>query len=404
MFNLKFLKDSIGKKYIAFISAIAISAVVGYFLLDFFGVETLSTLHLFWIVLAILFGLTVFFYLLFFIPIMKIAREVKLMLTGKEFKRIKPSSVDEIGIFTYFFNHISSNLEKIAGDIDNNKRLISELDIASDIQRDILPKESPSIEGLDIVANTIAAAEMGGDSFDLLQHKDNTYIYVGDVTGHGVPASLVMMMVNTLITAFAENGYGMKEILSKTNAILREKVSSSRFMTLLMLRWNAVREEMSWIGAGHEYLLIYRAEKQEVQIIKGGGIALKMTENIDSMIQEKKIETLNDGDVVLLYTDGITEAKNPSGEMYEVERLIEALQKHGHRSTAEGIFDAISEDFSNFILNTPQEDDITLIIVKKLPKGKKRRNPIKLTIHHPNQKRREQGTENKWKWGAEKMH
>ena len=399
---MKFITDSIGKKYIAFLAFFALFFGLGYFALDYFEIKTLSVLHIFWVVLVILFGITLFLYQVFFIPIMKISHEVKLMLTGKKFKRIKPSTVDEIGVFTYFFNQISSNLETISDDIENNKRLISELDVASEIQRDILPKESPSIEGLDIVANTIAADEMGGDSFDLLQNKDNTYIYIGDVTGHGVPASLVMMMVNTLITAFAENGYGMKDMISKTNAILREKVSSSRFMTLLMLRWNETREEMSWLGAGHEYLLVYRAETREVEAIKGGGIALKMTENIDNILEEKKIDHLKDGDVVLLYTDGITEAKNPEGEMYEVERLIRALRINGHRSTAEGIFDSISEDFSNFILDTNQEDDITLIIVKKLPKGKQRRNPIRLTLNKA--KRYDQGKENKWKWGAEKMH
>jgi len=217
---MKFIRESIGKKYIAFLVIFSVMIGIGYFALDFFDIKSLKTLYVFWVILLILFGITLFLYNSFFIPIMKISHEVKLMLTGKDFKRIKPSTIDEIGVFTYFFNQISSNLETIADDIENNKRLISQLDVASEIQRDILPKESPSIEGLDIVANTIAADEIGGDSFDLLQHKDDTYIYIGDVTGHGVPASLVMMMVNTLITAFAESGHGMKEMITKTNAIL----------------------------------------------------------------------------------------------------------------------------------------------------------------------------------------
>ena len=79
------------------------------------------------------------------------------------------------------------------------------------------------------------------------------------------------------------------------------------------------------------------------------------------------------------------------------------MRIHGHKSTAEGIFDSISEDFSNFILDIPQEDDITLIIVKRLPKGKKRRNPVQLTLNKA-KKVHDQGKENKWKWGAEKMH
>jgi sigma-B regulation protein RsbU (phosphoserine phosphatase) len=401
---MKFLRDSIGKKYILFLAFLSIVSLIGYLTLQHFNITEVSLLYIFWGLLALLFLVSLFFYEVFFIPVMKIAHEVKLMLTGKEFKKIKPSTIDEVGIFTYFFNKISHNLEKIADDIENNKRLVSELDIAGEIQRDILPKESPSVEGLDIVANTISADEMGGDSFDVLQHNKDTYIYIGDVTGHGVPASLVMMMVNTLMTAFAENGYSMKEIITKTNSILREKVSSQRFMTLVMLRWNELTEEMSWVGAGHEYILIYRAKTKEVEAVKSGGIALKMSANIDHIIVEKQMEKLADDDVVLLYTDGITEGKNPDGEMYEVERLIESLKKHGKKSTASAIFDSISEDFANFVLDTKQEDDVTLIVVKRLRKGLEKRVPMKLMINSVlNKKEQEKNAENKWKWDNEKM-
>lgn len=403
--NMRIIRGSVSNKYIAFAVALSVFLCSGYFIASLFGIDSLPTLSVFWSSLFILFVVTVFFYLSFFLPLMSIAREVRLMLTGKEFHKIKPSTIDEIGVFTYFFNRLASNLEQISDDLDNSKRLISELDVAKDIQRDVLPKEAPTVDGLDIVANTISASEMGGDSFDILQYKSDTYLYVGDVTGHGVPAALVMMMVNTLLTAFGENGMNSKDMIVQTNKILLEKISTPRFMTLLMLRWEEKRKKLYWLGAGHEYMLVYRAKTKTVESVKGGGVALRMAPNIENLIEEKALDSFEPGDVVLLYTDGITEGKNSDGDMYTVERLIQSFQTHGHKATAVGIFDAISKDFANFILDAPQEDDITLIITKRIADGQRKRNPINLSIKSfDNTKEKEEKEKNKWSWDAEKMH
>lgn len=93
-------------------------------------------------------------------PLEKISREVKALLTGKRYNRIIPTTIDEVGIFTHFFNEITLNLEKISKDLKDGKRMSSELDIASQIQNDVLPKEAPEIQGLDIVAKTRSAAEV----------------------------------------------------------------------------------------------------------------------------------------------------------------------------------------------------------------------------------------------------
>lgn len=107
----------------------------------------------------------ILFLLLFFLvyigkPLEKISHEVKSLLTGKKYNRIIPTTIDEIGIFTHFFNEITLNLEKISTDLKEGKRMSSELDIASQIQNDVLPKESPEVKGLDIVAKTRSAAEV----------------------------------------------------------------------------------------------------------------------------------------------------------------------------------------------------------------------------------------------------
>lgn len=401
---IRFIRQSIGRKYIFFITFLSILLGLGYFFLDYKDIETLPILFILWGGLSILFIISVVFYVSFFLPLMHISREVKLMLTGKKFHKIKPSTIDEVGVFTYFFNKISSSLDQISDDLENSKRLISELDVAKDIQRDVLPKEAPGVDGLDIVANTTSASEMGGDSFDILQYKNNTFLYVGDVTGHGVPASLVMMMVSTLLTAFGENGMSAKDMIVQTNKILLEKISSSRFMTLLMLRWNELEKKMYWVGAGHEYMLVYRGQTRTVEAIKGGGVALRMAPNIEHLISEQSLDEFNHGDIVLLYTDGITEGKNPDGEMYTVERLIRSFQFHGHKSSAAAIFDAISRDFANFVLDAHQEDDITMIIAKRIKEGEMKKSTIKLSLKTVDRKRdSERVQEKKWDWDAEKM-
>ncbi len=391
---MKFLRATVTRKFISFILFLAIGILIGYFGLRYFGITQLSLIYFYAGVLVLFLFISAFFLFSFGLPLERLAREVKLLLTGQKYTRVTPSTIDEIGVFTYFFNEITHNLEKISKDILKNERLTSELGIASKIQRDVLPKSAPPVEGLDIIAKTTAAAEVGGDSFDFIKQGINTYIYIGDVTGHGVPAGLVMMMVNTLIHVFSKHNYTPQQMLVETNKILLEKISGQRFMTLLLLRWEEEQKKMFWTGAGHEHLLVYRVETREVELLRGGGIALRMAPNIEHIIKEQEIKNLKINDVVLLYTDGITEAKNPDGEMFTVGRLVEALRDTGHRNSAEAIFDAISERFSNFVLDTPQEDDITMIIAKRVEEGHTKRTPIKLVINSVKKKDKR----NKWSW------
>ncbi|MEI7511260.1 MAG: PP2C family protein-serine/threonine phosphatase [Candidatus Peregrinibacteria bacterium] len=391
---MKFLRSTVTRKFVSFILLLAVGVLAGYFGLEYYGFAELPLMYLYAGLLFLLLIISVFFLLAFGLPLERVAREVKLLLTGQKYSRVSPSTIDEIGVFTYFFNEITHNLEKISKDILKNERLTSELGIASKIQRDVLPKSAPPVEGLDIIAKTTAAAEVGGDSFDFIKQGTNTFIYIGDVTGHGVPAGLVMMMVNTLIHVFSKHNYTPQQMLVETNKILLEKISGQRFMTLLMLRWDEEQKKMFWTGAGHEHLLVYRNETREVELLRGGGIALRMAPNIEHILKEQEIRELHTNDVVLLYTDGITEAKNPEGEMFTVGRLVEALRETGHKPSAESIFDAISEKFANFILDTPQEDDITMIIAKRVEEGHTKRTPVKLVISSV----KKTNQQKKWSW------
>ena len=391
---MKFFRASITLKFFLFL-CVSITPIVAMIFFLAKGKE-----NIFYLAVTALAFLLIFIAFIFIVtrPLHRITSEVRSLMSGKKYKRIPPHSPDNIGIFTHFFNEVTKNLEKLSGDITTQKRIFSELDIARKIQQDVLPKKAENIKGLEIVAKSKAAAEMGGDSFDFIKRDENTMIYIGDVTGHGLPAGLVMMMVNTLIHAFSINQKQPSEILSLVNKVLYERISSQKFITLVMLRWDSLQKKMFFTGAGHEHILVYRSKTKNVEKVKSGGIALRMVPDIRSMIEEKQI-SLDENDVILLYTDGITEARNERGEMYGIESLVESLRRHGFRNTSDSIFTSISEDFSNFVgSNFIQDDDITMITVKYLPvkEAERETKPVKLTFnsHSSDNVAKKQ----KWSW------
>jgi hypothetical protein len=360
------------------------------FLIVFVGVITryfnINNYYLYFIIgfFVLIFLLTLFLFVYYVsLPLEKISTQILALMTGKPYFKVPPQRNDELGVIAHFFNTVTDRITDLSEDITTGKRMASELELAAKIQGDVLPKSIPdNIIGLDIVAASKASSEVGGDSFDFIPYNnDNTLIYIGDVTGHGVPAGLIMMLVSTTVRVLAKENLPPKEIIAKTNAILREKISSNHFMSFVMLNWNNMKQKLSYIGAGHEYILHYSKKEQKVNRIKSGGIALKMIPDISKILQEKSID-FQEGDVILLYTDGITEAKNNENIMYEIENLEDSFLRSAHRS-AKDIFEMVTKDFSNFLgYNHEQADDITLIVMKNIGQHQeKQKVDIKVNIN-----------------------
>jgi len=328
-------------------------------------------------------------------PITLINKEVLALLNGQDFNRIKPTSIDEIGIFTHFFNKITKNLENISYNLKKSESVLGEIDLASKIQKDVLPKKAKGILGLDIVAKTRSAEKMGGDSFDFIQSGDNTLIYIGDVTGHGIPSGIIMMVVNTLIHVFAQEESRSDNVIIKTNKFLAPRISQSLYMTAVLLRWDAKNQKLYYSGAGHEHILIYRAKTQDVYSIKSGGIALGMIPDVSPITKEKEIH-LDPDDAICLYTDGITEASNKQNEMYGLKRLMKSFKNHAYRPQADTIFNKITTDFSDYVGEYTQIDDITMIIIKYKGKNTPSKETIQLSINQDIQP--DTKTQKKWNW------
>ena len=362
-------KNLINKAILSFAVLITITIVVGIFM-NRIGINTISLNLFLGIIIFTFFVVLLLFILDVVIPINRVTKQIINLLTGNNYSKVKSSTIDEVGIITHFFNEITHDLEKISYDIKERRRMSSELDIAAQIQKDVLPKEAPNAPGLDIVAKTRSAAEVGGDTFDFIVSPDlkQLFIYIGDVTGHGVPAGLIMMMVDTLVTAMVSRGIDNgRDLVLNTNNLLTPRISSRLFMTSVMLRWDKNLQKIFYTGAGHEHILIYRQKSESVEAIRSGGIALGMIPDVSKIVQEKEI-SLEIGDSIILYTDGITEAKNTIGEMYGLENLTKSLTRHGYKPSAESIFDNLTKDFSNFVGEYVQVDDITMIVIKYLGK------------------------------------
>ncbi len=353
-------KSIVAKACIAYIVTAILMSAVAYLLVPKSAMPDVAAL-------LILFGVLASIYTYFILqrPLNIVFSQMKALLTGRPYKKIFTSRTDEIGVLAHFFNDVTKSIERISVDITDGKRMSKELSVDSDIQRKMLPTAMPKVDGLEIYGSTRAASEVGGDSFDVISAPNsNTVMYVGDVTGHGLPAGLVMVMVNTLIRTLAEVYQSGYDIMMNTNRIIKTRIEQHRFMTCVLLRWNTLLKKMFYTGCGHEHILIYHALPKNCEIRKTGGIALGMVPDISKIIREDELPFEKD-DFIILYSDGIIEAKNMTGEMFGIDRLAKLIEARAVGSTPEELFVTISKSFSEFVGDQTQADDITLIIVKR---------------------------------------
>jgi hypothetical protein len=366
-----FRQSIIWKMFIHFLILGGIVFGIVYYLSESGFPLTLEVLGIALFVFLLLYLLSILWLILR--PMRSIMKEMKALLTGRKFRKIYTKRVDEIGVIALFFNKVTDSLSKISGTIKEEKRMSDELSIAAKLQQNILPDKAPCIPGLEVVAKNRSAVEVGGDNFDFVDYDGGkkTLIYLGDVTGHGVPAAIVMTMVHTLVSIFAELKNNIYDIVVNVNKQLKSRIQSTMFMTMVMLSWDHETQKMTYIGAGHEHILVYRTSTGECESLVSGGIALGMVPDNSKLVQEKEL-SLNEGDVVVLYTDGIVEAKNGKDEMYGLDRLIESIKKYSPEYSPDGISYHVAVDFSRFVGDSVQADDISLIVTRYVGKGKEK--------------------------------
>ncbi len=290
-------------------------------------------------------------------------------MTGiAEEPQIQPNSLSNgMNSVIIFFIKSLQILKVFKQELRDGRKLRSEVDIASEIQKQTLSQENSIVPYLNIAMATTPASEVGGDSIDIIAGRDNNhYIYVGDVTGHGVASGFVMMMVNALISAFSLSESNGASILAKTNAVLKPRIKQNMMMSAVMLRWDATAKKMYYTGAGHEFILVYKLKENKIYKVKSGGVAIGMIKDSSKILKEQQI-SFDPGDTIILYTDGISEARYRSeqnGILFSVDRIIESIIRLDYK-TAENIFRKITIDLSAWMgYKYKQYDDISLVVVE----------------------------------------
>ncbi|RYZ06817.1 MAG: hypothetical protein EOO73_14835 [Myxococcales bacterium] len=243
------------------------------------------------------------------------------------------------------------------------QRLESELSIATRIQTSILPRDL-TVRGLSIAATMLPATEVGGDYYDVLPTPDGCWIGIGDVAGHGLRSGLVMMMLQSIVASLVRQSpdAAPREVLRVVNTVLhdnvRTRLEQDEHATLSLIRYRA-DGRLTFAGA-HEDMLVYRAASEQVEAVPTVGAWVGATRDIQDVTQDSEL-TLSDGDVLLLYTDGVIEARSATGEHFGSERLAKELARVA-REPVDSLRDALSAAVRGFMHQ--QQDDIALLVAR----------------------------------------
>lgn len=259
---------------------------------------------------------------------------------------------------------MSNRLRRLIEVEAKRQRLEEEMKIGRDIQLSLLPKQVPTAPGWAFAAYYQAARQVGGDLYDFIQSPHDPYrlnLVIADVTGKGVPAALFMASVRSVIRAISLNDRPPADTLHRTNRFIVQDVGSLLFTSAFYASLQTDTGQLSYANAGHEWPLWWQQQTQTVTQLKVPGMLLGAFDEIHPMQQEV---TVAPDDVLVFFTDGVTEAHNAEKAMFDDERLQQTLAKIAHLSASD-IVDGIVTAVSNFTANTPQSDDLTLIVVKR---------------------------------------
>jgi sigma-B regulation protein RsbU (phosphoserine phosphatase) len=268
---------------------------------------------------------------------------------------------DEVGQLIRNFNTMTSQLQE-------RMRLKEAMGLAMEVQQSLLPRKAPEIPGFDIAGQSIYCDETGGDYYDFIEFSELGHgrvgVAVGDVAGHGIAPALLMTTVRALLRSRIIQPGGLAQMITDVNRLLCIDTSESgNFMTLFFMLIDSDNREVQWVRAGHEPAVVYDPSTDSFSELYGDGIALGVDETWS--FQENRQELWSDSQIVLIGTDGIWESENLEGEGFGKKRLREIIRKHKHQTSQE-IVHAITEALANHRQTAPQQDDITMVVIKKL--------------------------------------
>ncbi len=242
------------------------------------------------------------------------------------------------------------------------RRLESELELSQIVQRALLPQNVPSIAGVQVAAFSRPADIIGGDYFDFFKFRDGTHgLVIADVSGHGVSAGMLMSSLQTALRTMAPDTDSPAEILERINRFYIHNINFTTFVTVFLARFDPVNLELTYVNAGHNPPAVHRGASNAIDWLKPTAPAIGLAEFFRPRIESV---TFSKGDSLLLYTDGVTEVLNSTGdEQFGQDRLAELLLQNSDRA-APDILQAMYQRASAFGDNRSLADDVTMVALK----------------------------------------
>lgn len=241
------------------------------------------------------------------------------------------------------------------------RQMERELELASAIQRDLFPKEMPHIAGLELTAANRQARLVGGDYYDVLGAPEAPLLCVADVAGKGLPAALLMATIQATLRALLEFPLTLTELANRANRLLCGSMPGNRYATLFLARYDAATGECEYVNAAQcQAILVREGGRQE--LLDATGLPIGM---FSSLEYESRRLTLAPGDALVIYSDGVTDAQAPSEEEFGLERLCSTVSGLAGQ-TAELMCAGLLEAINRFVEETPQYDDITVMVARRV--------------------------------------
>jgi len=293
------------------------------------------------------------------IPFRDIIQTVHRIKNGRFDKRVQVFSNDEIGYTGDAINEMAKGL------IEREKLQLS-LNLAKEVQQNLLPKSNLKINGFDIAGKSIYCDETGGDYYDFIIIDDAVEqkigVAIGDVSGHGIPSALLMTAVRSSLRQRASLPGSTAKIISDVNRQLVTDVEDSgQFMTMFFLTLGTATRQLEWVRAGHDPGIAYEPNSDSFSELGGSGIALGV--DAEWIYEDYTITDCPHGKIIFLSTDGIWEARNKKGEMFGKESIRNAIRQNASLNATQ-ILDSIFFTLDEFRGESKIEDDITSVVIK----------------------------------------
>ncbi|MBU1076786.1 MAG: SpoIIE family protein phosphatase, partial [Spirochaetes bacterium] len=360
-----------GFEKISFIAPVKIvNTFLGYVRIDFTkkyinkkiaGVQLRILIFVF---IAIIIGITLSYILSSRLikPIYKLSEGVRIIGNGNLNYKINIQTNDELKYLGEEFNKMTAKLDKAQRTLLEKERFEEQLEIARRIQENLLPEKFPDLKEVEISSYYKPARGVSGDYYDVIYNKEKNKLHaiIADVSGKGVPAALVMVMIRSILHSTLKFVQSANEAIQNINTGVTGKLTGDRFATIFYFDYNIKTGRLEYSNAAHSPLIVYKKQSDSIVDLDTPGVPIGVEASSSFGVSTTFLSV---GDIIVGYTDGITEAMNINNEMFRIKTLKDIIRNNANKNASE-LKEIIIKEIENFVGSASQHDDMTMMIFK----------------------------------------